>query len=262
MDDTLVLIASLTFLVATLVYGAYLLRFAERLARLGMLTVGVGFAAAIAAIGFRLSSGAFEAGLYDLLLSGSTLGVGAWFVAQLRRPSPLMGAFLTPIVTMILYSLHVFNKEAGMVRPQEVELVTPIHIWSAAIGFTIFAVSAVAAALEIVQEYRLKKKKLNLNRKSRLPSLRKLETISHKAMIIGFPIYSIGMALGAVWFAKGGTEVSRHFIMATFSWVLYAVTLHARLTMGLQGRRAALLTLAAFVSALFVVSLSALRLGA
>jgi ABC-type uncharacterized transport system permease subunit len=53
---------------------------------------------------------------------------------------------------------------------------------------------------------------------------------------------------------------TRHAIMASSSWVVFALLLYARLVFGLKGRRAAVLTLAAFGLSLFVVLLSALRI--
>ncbi len=260
MGDTFVLVASLVYLGATLAFGAYLLRFAARFAAAGVALVWVGITFNVAAVGARIASGAFEIGAYDLLLLASALAVGAWLIVRIKRPSPLVGAFLTPVVTMVLYSLHVYEYEAEFVRT-EVAWVAPIHKISAYIGFCVFAVAAGASVLQIVQEWRLKTKRLQLGQASRIPPLPTLESIAHRALVVGFPIYSVGMALGAVWFTRDASPMSRHFVMATFSWVLYAITLHARLVVGLAGRRAAVLTLSAFVSALFVVILSVLRLG-
>ncbi len=260
MDDSLVLAASLTYLAATIAFGVYLLRFSPRASRVGISILSLGAALNVTALVVRVLDGQTRLSTYDALLAGCAAVTGGWLLMQLRKPSPLWGAFITPVATMVLYSLHVYNYEAGVVST-EIRYVTPIHKLSSYIGFLIFAVAAVASVTQIAVEYRLKTKQLTLGKASRLPSLRRLEEISHRSLIIGFPIYSVGMALGAIWLASRSTPVTRHFVMATFSWVLYAVTLHARLVTGLQGRRAALLTLAAFVSALFVVLLSALRMG-
>lgn len=261
MADPLVLVASLAYLVSTLVFGAYLLRFDERFAKAGVLALTAGCILNVFAVVVRVADGSFSMGVFDLLLIACALFVGAWLIRRLKTKRSLFGAFLTPVATMVLYSLHVYQKEGTGGASTEVAFVTPIHKFGSYIGFLIFAVAGAAAVMEIVQEYRLKTKQLKLVQQGRLPSLRRLEQISHRALIIGFPIYSVGMALGAVWLAHGGNPVTRHFIMATFSWILYAATLHARVVVGLKGRRAAILTLAAFVSALFVVLLAVLRGG-
>lgn len=261
-DTALVLAASLTYLVATVVYGAYLLRFAARFARVGRVVVAVGVVLNVGAAVLRAASGRMAFGTYDVFLVCSALAGLAFLAWEFRSHSPLLGSFLTPVLTMVTYSLHVFDYEAGFSRSAELGIITPVHIGSSILGFLVFAVSAGASALEVIQEYRLKTKRLKLMAKTRLPSLSRLSRISHRALIIGFPIYSVGMALGAIWFSRSPDgALTRHFIMALFSWVLYAVTLHARVVIKLKGRRAAILTLAAFVSALFVALLSILRIG-
>ncbi|MFT5430493.1 MAG: ABC-type uncharacterized transport system permease subunit [Myxococcota bacterium] len=262
LDNALVLAASLTYLLATLVYGAYMLRFAKRLASAGLFIMASGAVLHLAAQAVRLGTEGIGLRTYDAFLFGSLILVGGWLLRQLKHSTPMHGAFLSPFMTMVLYSLHVFEKEGAWVQPAEIAWVTQIHIISSSLGFLVFGVAAVSAGLEMTQEYRLKTKRIVLGSRSRLPSLRKLEKITHRALLLGFPIYSVGVALGTVWFAKLDTPaVTRHLIMAAFSWVLYALLIHARISLGLKGRRAALITLAAFASSLFVVLLSVLRIG-
>lgn len=262
MHASLILGASFATLIATLAFGVYLLRFDARFAKAGTVFLGIGATFAVGALAARIANGLATPGLYDgLLFASAAIAIG-WLLYQLKVRTPLAGAFLTPVLTMTLYSLHVFDYEAGRVPTTEIAVVTPIHKIASYIGFLIFAIAAVASAIAIVQENRLKTKRLSILKGSRLPSLKKLESIAHRALVIGFPIYSVGVCLGAVWFARlGSATINRHQVMATVSWILYAATLHARLSIGLQGRRAAVLTLAAFVTALFVVVLSVLRLG-
>ena len=258
----LVLAASLVYLLATIVYGMYLLRFDDRLHRAGVAIVGLGAAHQVAAIVARAATGRMSADAYDGFLALSAVAAIGFLLTQIKRSTPIVGAFLTPVLTMVLYSLHVFDREAQVARSAEVAVVTPIHIAASIIGFLVLGAAAAASALAVIQEYRLKTKRFALVGKSRLPPLTRLESFSHRALIVGFPIYTIGVALGAVWLARDPTPLSRHFVMATFSWAIYAATLQARVGFGWKGRRAALLTLVAFLSALFVVLLSALRLDA
>ena len=68
MDGTLVLVASLGYLVATLTFGAWMLRFEERWARIGAGVTTFALAAHLGAVVVRVVSGTMEAGVYDLLL--------------------------------------------------------------------------------------------------------------------------------------------------------------------------------------------------
>jgi ABC-type uncharacterized transport system permease subunit len=262
MDATLVLISSLLYLLATVVYGTYLLRFENRYVNVAAVFLGFGAIVNLWASVHRLTNDLATFAAYDILLAVAGLTVVIFVVLLFRKPMPLVGAFLAPIATMVLYSLHVFGREAEVARRAVVSVITPIHIGASLVGFVVLVIAAAASALLIVQEYRLKTKKIPLGSGGNLPSLQRLEKISHRALVVGFPIYTIGVVLGAVWFVRGeGAGVTRHLIMAVFSWCVYAIALHARIVVGWKGRRAAIVTLVAFASALFVVFLSILRSG-
>lgn len=263
MEPMLILVASLVYLVATFVYGAYLLHFNERTARIGKALLALGLALHLVAIGVRFVDGRVAWGVFDGLSFGAAILALGYLIAQFKQGRPLFGALVTPIVMVVLYSLHVFEREGSPVAAAELEFVTPIHIGASLLGFLVLAIAAVTSTMHVIQEYRLKTKRVSLSDSSRLPSIQRLETMSHRALVIGFPIYSVGIALGAVWMFKDQATgvVTRHFVMAGFSWLVYAIALYARLAIGWKGRRAALLTLMAFSSALFVVLLSALRTG-
>lgn len=263
MESMLILVAGLVYLMATFVYGAYLLHFNERTARIGKTLLTLGLTLHLVAIGDRFVDGRVAWTVFDGLSFGAAFLTLGYLISQFRQGRPLFGALVTPVVIVVLYSLHVFERESSYAAAAELEFVTPIHINASLLGFFVLAIAAVTSTMHVIQEHRLKTKRVSLSDSSRLPSIQRLETMSHRALIVGFPIYSVGIALGAVWLFKDqATEtVTRHFVMAGFSWLVYAVTIYARLAIGWKGRRAALLTLMAFASALFVVLLSALRTG-
>jgi ABC-type uncharacterized transport system permease subunit len=266
-ESMLILVASLVYLVATFVYGAYLLHFNDRTARIGKALLVLGLALHLVAIGARFVDGRVAWSVFDGLSLGAAVLALGYLIAQYRQSRPIFGALITPIVMVVLYSLHVFEREgahaAVAANALELEFVTPIHIGASLLGFFVLAIAAVTSTMHVIQEYRLKTKRVSLSDSSRLPPIQRLETMSHRALVVGFPIYSVGIALGAVWMFKDQATgvVTRHFVMAGFSWLVYAITIYARLAIGWKGRRAALLTLMAFSSALFVVLLSALRTG-
>ena len=266
METALVLAASLTDLLATLAYGAHLRRFSVRSGRLGLALLTMGGLLALTGLVARLVAGK-EGALETGFLAVAAVGPLIWALSQLsreeRRPAALFGAFVAPVATMLTYALHVFDRESHVAFPGEVELVRPIHIGFSLVGFVVFGVAAVCSAIEVVQEYRLKTKRVTLAGRTLTGSwsLAHLERVTRLSLIIAFPLYSIGVALGAVSFARiDAALVTRHAIMAGSSWVVFAMLMWARLVLGLKGRRAAIMTWASFGLALFVVLLSALRL--
>ena len=107
---TMILSAGLLYLLSTIVYGTYLLRFTERYARVALLFMALGWAVNVSAAVMSVSSQGFVVASFDLLLVAPCIAVGIYLLTLLRNPNPLIGAFLAPIATMTLYSLHVFGK--------------------------------------------------------------------------------------------------------------------------------------------------------
>ena len=89
-----------------------------------------------------------------------------------------------------------------------------------------------------------------------LPSARVIDGWSYRFVMIGFPIWSAGVILGAVWgeHAWGrywGWDPKETFAFIT--WVVFAIYLHARVTYGWKEKRAAIITAFGFVAILFTL---------
>ena len=89
-----------------------------------------------------------------------------------------------------------------------------------------------------------------------LPAARTLDHLSYRSVMIGFPIWSLGVILGAVWGEQAwgrywGWDPKETFAFIT--WVVFAIYLHARVTYGWREKRAAMITAAGFVAILFTL---------
>jgi len=134
-----------------------------------------------------------------------------------------------------------------------VGIIKVVHIGSSILGVLAFLVAFLVSVLYIQQDFSLRKKELSAGLGRRLPPQVTLHNISGKAIKIGFPLYTIGIVLGAFWFAKDGLgEIAVQNVLAIISWGVYAVLLHGRLTIGWSGRRAAVTTIVGFLGALSV----------
>ena len=95
----------------------------------------------------------------------------------------------------------------------------------------------------------------------RLPPSRVLDQWSFRFVMIGFPIWTFGVMMGAVWGEHAWGRYWGWDPKETFSfivWVIFAIYLHARVTYGWRGTRAALITvvgLAAIFADLYAVNL-------
>ena len=89
-----------------------------------------------------------------------------------------------------------------------------------------------------------------------LPTASSLDLWSYRFVMAGFPIWSFGVICGAIWgeHAWGrywGWDPKETFAFIT--WVVFAIYLHARVTHGWRGRRAAFITAVGFTSILFTL---------
>jgi ABC-type uncharacterized transport system permease subunit len=144
-------------------------------------------------------------------------------------------------------SLGVLNDSADM------PFTLALHIALAMAGLTAFAVSAAMSGLYLVVSRRLKSKQLMMD-SGRLPSLSVLDAFNLKSLLVGFPLYTGALLIGSAYAFQGTGELSLSYMVAIASWIIYGGVLQARLTAGWRGRRAAFLTLVAFIGLLLVAA--------
>ncbi len=86
------------------------------------------------------------------------------------------------------------------------------------------------------------------------PSVRILDEINYSAIMIGFPLLTIGIVTGAAWANYAWGTYWSWDPKETWSlivWFVYAAFLHARFTRGWVGRRAAWLSIIGFAATIF-----------
>jgi ABC-type uncharacterized transport system permease subunit len=137
------------------------------------------------------------------------------------------------------------------------KFVTPVHIVTSAIGFTCFGGAAVASIMMLVADLRLREHRLRAW--PPLPSVDRLNRVAATLVNVGFPFYTLGIVLGAVWayWAEGGLIPEYGLGVAT--WALFAVLVLLHRTTGWRGRRAAALIVLGFVATIPIVVVYALR---
>jgi cytochrome c-type biogenesis protein CcsB len=81
-----------------------------------------------------------------------------------------------------------------------------------------------------------------------------LDEVGYKTIAIGFPLLTVGIITGAVWANSAwgtywGWDPKETWSLIT--WLVYAAYLHARLTRGWRGQRAAVLSMVGFLAVVF-----------
>ena len=192
-------------------------------------------------------------GINRLLLGLSALGVAGLFRLSLTRYAlHRAGSVVSALATLLATSSFMFSRPLSL-HPDTSRWLLIIHIGLAMIGLIAFALTAVMSGLYLIQERRLKSKKISPTRGGRLPSLFVLDELCLKGLLIGFPFYTVALLLGSAQAFRSQGELHFSYIVAFMSWLIFGGVLQARLTAGWRGRRAALLTLIAFSGVLIVV---------
>jgi cytochrome c-type biogenesis protein CcsB len=242
-------------LLSTIGYLLYLFIQKDYLQKSGFYLLVAGFLCHTAEIGFRfVRSGHFPAGnLHETLsLAGWTIA-GVFLLFQRRSGLKILGVYAAPLITfamIIAARLPNVPKETGNLL-NNLWLVT--HVVAIFIGEAALALACGAGLLYLVQENAIKSKHRGFFFK-RLPSLELLDSTGYACIVTGFTMLTFGLITGliyakSVWGRFWSWDPKE--VWSGITWILYAVLLHQRLTVGWRGRRAAIMAIIGFAVILF-----------
>lgn len=248
-------VATLFYLIGSLLYLYYIVFLQERVVRWGKITLMSGCALHLIGFIFRY----FEAGftpvtnLFESLSFFSLTIVLIFLIVEGRYKLKVVGAFVAPIAFIFVFFSTFLSAEIQMIPPALQSYWLPIHVSMLFVGDAIFAVAFAVGIIYLLQEKQLKKKKLGPLMR-RLPPLDTLDEINHKCLTFGFPLLTIGIITGSIWaeYAWGSYwSWDPKETWSLITWLLYAALLHGRLTVGWRGRKAAILAIIGFGAVLF-----------
>jgi cytochrome c-type biogenesis protein CcsB len=225
----------------------------------------------IVAIGARaLEIGTFPmANFHDGLSMFGLVTAAISIVIAWRSGIPQVGP-LAAILVSVLVVVAVLIEPAGEVPPALKSGWLPIHIAVAFLGDAFFFVAGIVSLVYLIQESRLKSKKKKLTKAGtglhKLPALEILDNVSVRLIQFGFPMMTLGLLTGAVYGnSVWGTwwQWDPRNTISLMVWLLYALLLHFRFTIGWRGRKAAVLTLIGVgITLIAFVGLGGLGIGA
>jgi cytochrome c-type biogenesis protein CcsB len=128
-----------------------------------------------------------------------------------------------------------------------------IHVSTAIISGGVFLLANCMAATYLILD-RYEQKGLRPIWAEKLPSLESLDNLSYRLVALVFPLWTFSVIAGAIWAEAAwgrywGWDPKETWAFIT--WVAYAAYLHARVTIGWRGRKAAWLCLLAGSTFLF-----------
>lgn len=200
----------------------------------------------------------------DSLSLLALLLMATYFLLEYRAGLLALGAVVAPLAFGLTLWVGTSTGHVHPVPPALHSLWLPVHVLLAVLGDALFTIAFAASLLYLVQERRLKHRRGRGTFRS-LPSLETLDRVSHRCVVWGLVLLTLGIASGIVWAHlawKSPWTTDVKLLVTVAIWGLYVVLLQGRMTAGWRGRWAAQLTIAGFAVVLIsIVGLRMLGLG-
>jgi len=255
-------IATFVFFFAMILYVSYLAFRSEILGKVASLVLLGGVIVETAGLGIRWYE-SYQMGIGRAPLTNlyESLVFFAWMIALiyliLERKFKIrtVGAFVTPFPFLIMAYASLTSNEIQPLVPALQSNWLISHVASCFIGYAAFAVSFGVSFLYL---FKIRAEKLSQTQDrtfwNLLPSSGSLDEIGYKTIAIGFPLLTIGIVTGAFWANVAWGSYWSWDPKETWSlivWLIYAAYLHARISRGWRGTKAALLSIVGFAATLF-----------
>ena len=229
---------------------------AEKAARIATALMFLGFILLFVAVIARgLSNGHVPWGnMYEFSITGALAFTGAYLAALRKYDLRWLGLFISLAVLLTLgTAITLLYRDSAPLVPALKSTWLIIHVIAAIISGGVFLLSNVIAGTYLYLDSRER----GVGRPAwatRLPSLEVLDQLSYRLVAFVFPLWTFAVIAGAIWAESAwgrywGWDPKETWAFIT--WVAYAAYLHARVTVGWKGRRAAWLCLFAGSTFLF-----------
>ena len=228
----------------------------EKVARIATAMMILGFFLLFAGVIARgVSAGRVPWGnMYEFSITGALAFSGAYLIALRKYDLRWLGLLvsLSVLLTIGTAITVLYVPSAPLVPALKSEWLV-IHVSAAIISGGVFLLSNVIAAAYLYLD-RVQEKGERPQWAKRLPDLETLDQLSYRLVAFVFPLWTFSVIAGAIWAESAwgrywGWDPKETWAFIT--WVAYAAYLHARVTIGWRGRRAAWLCLFAGSTFLF-----------
>ena len=186
--------------------------------------------------------------MWEYLTAFGAITLACYAILARRERHPALGASALALAAVLLILPEIFfsSSISPLVPALQNNRLLAIHVALMLLSYAVLGVAFAAALLYLAQAHG--------RRLAALPSLDTLDDLSHRAVIVGFPILAAGIALGAYW---GNIAWGRYWgwdpkeTTALVTWLLFAAYLHTRGLAKWRGVRAAWLVVIGFAAIVF-----------
>lgn len=186
---------------------------------------------------------------YTLALAWGILLFTVIFETAFKERS--LGTLTLPFAAILMLTALLFfpAKISTLVPALQANRILGVHVTFMVMAYSSLSISAAAAALLVIQHVGSQGRRF-----AGLPGPEALDEVAYSAVLVGFPLLTLGIALGAYW---ANSAWGRYWgwdpkeTSALLTWLVYAGYLHARGLRGWEGKPSAWLLLAAYAAVMF-----------
>ena len=228
----------------------------ERVGRLATAFMVLGFLLLLPGVIFRgISANRVPWGnMYEFSITGALTFSGAYLFALKKYKLRWLGlpAALSTLLTLGTAVTLLYRPSAPLMPALKSPWLV-IHVSAAIISGGVFLLANCIAGTYLILD-RYEQKGVRPVWAEKLPALETLDNLSYRLVALVFPLWTFSVIAGAIWAEAAwgrywGWDPKETWAFIT--WVAYAAYLHARVTVGWRGRKAAWLCLFAGSTFLF-----------
>jgi cytochrome c-type biogenesis protein CcsB len=228
----------------------------ERVGRLATAFMVLGFLLLLPGVIFRgISANRVPWGnMYEFSITGALTFSGAYLFALKKYKLRWLGlpAALSTLLTLGTAVTLLYRPSAPLMPALKSPWLV-IHVSAAIISGGVFLLANCIAGTYLILD-RYEQKGIRPVWAEKLPTLESLDNLSYRLVALVFPLWTFSVIAGAIWAEAAwgrywGWDPKETWAFIT--WVAYAAYLHARVTIGWRGRKAAWLCLLAGSTFLF-----------
>lgn len=190
---------------------------------------------------FLLKDGVVAGGLSRSLFLFSWFVTLVFLLSRIKFKITSLGAFIFPLAFICTVPSLIIPQGIIETDPTLNNSWILTHVLLIFLGEAFFAIAFIAGILYIFEEKRIKTKRLG-SFLMKLPSLTTLDGINNFSFLTGFPLITLGLAIGLfsanqIWGPEWKWDNKETLSLVT--WLIYAILINCRLSLGWKGKKSA-----------------------
>lgn len=257
-------ITTFAYLASMILFFAFLAARTKAIGAVAMMTAYFGLVAQTVAIGLRWKE-SYDMGVGHAPLSNlyESVVFFAWTIVliyallDIKYKYRVIGAFVMPFALLgMAWAQLGLNTGIEPLVPALQSNWLLYHVITCFLGYAAFAVACGISIMYLIKANHdaNEQKAGEASVMSMFPPARVLDDLNYQAIMVGFPLLTLGIITGAAWANYAWGTYWSWDPKETWSlivWFVYAAFLHARITKGWVGKRAAWLSIIGFAATIF-----------